>query len=330
MCIIVVKPMDVAMPDTETLRRCFNFNSDGAGFMYADGKIVQIRKGFMTFAEFVEALDAEVPENERTETAIVMHFRIATHGKVQAGCCHPFPVTDEKAELMAASTKSRMGLAHNGVIQGRHTSDNWSDTMDFVADVVTPLMRMNPAFIYNSNAADLLEGACNSKLAIMEGSGEIMTVGQFYDVDGVKFSNTSYQRTVYGWSSYGSIWEDDDYDLRGWKEWSRPVKSTTTQNAAVNTAPFGDYDDDDEDMYDLIDALPWRACGSCLWNEECALTYPVCESEREADSLSADIASEEAERELIEMGHEDADVEFYNALVESNNLALSKKGFYVE
>ena len=284
----------------------------------------------MTFAEFADALDAEIPERERTETAIVMHFRIATHGKVQAACCHPFPVTDNKDELKAACTSARMGLAHNGVIQGRHTSNDWSDTMDFVAKVVTPLMRISQNLIHNTNAQDLLEGACNSKLALMNHAGEIMLVGQFYDNEGVKYSNTSYQRTVYGWSSYGSIWERNHYDLSGWDDWSRPVQSSLGKSTAVNTAPFGAYEEDDDDMYDLIDALPWKACGSCLWNEECALTYPVCDNEREADSLSADIAAEEAERELIEMGHEDADEGLYKALVEQNNLALSKKGFYVE
>lgn len=33
MCIIVCKPEGAAMPSTDTLRRCFEENPDGAGFM---------------------------------------------------------------------------------------------------------------------------------------------------------------------------------------------------------------------------------------------------------------------------------------------------------
>jgi len=341
MCIIVAKPMNVSMPDEETLRRCFNYNSDGAGFMWANGKAVQIRKGFMKFEQLLEALDREIPEPMREETAIILHFRIATHGKVQPMCCHPFPLTDDADELRATMTKSRMGVAHNGVISGRHTNDQWSDTMDFIAHVMTPLMRMNPSFMHNSNALELLEGACDSKLAIMDNAGDIATVGKFYEEGGVLYSNTSYQRTVYGWSSYGSFWEKG-YSGTGWWEWEDddddllyPAKTgaltsmpATKKADYVNTEPYGEYDDDEMDV--LIDMLPWQACKTCLWNEECALTYPVCDTENEAKSLSEDILAEQQEKELIELGHEEADPELYKALVESNNLALTKKGFYVD
>ena len=269
MCIIVAKETNVAMPDEETLRRCFMSNPDGAGFMWADGKIVHIRKGFMKFDDFMDALDTEIPEDERTDTAIVMHFRIATHGKVQPGCCHPFPLTDDKKQMAATSTKSRFGVAHNGVIAGRTTNDNWSDSMDFIAYVMTPLMRMNPSFMHNSNALDLLDGACDSKLAIMDNSGEIATVGHFYEDDGVMYSNTSYLRSWWNYSTYESIWDrdwrtgysmgyDDDYDDR------------------YVSAPYG------EKLDDLIALLPFACCKDCYCNEECALTAPCCVDENDA------------------------------------------------
>ena len=49
MCIIVAKEIGIEMPSMETLERCFQANPDGAGFMWADGKMVHIRKGFMEY-----------------------------------------------------------------------------------------------------------------------------------------------------------------------------------------------------------------------------------------------------------------------------------------
>ena len=258
MCIIVAKPMDVAMPDTDTLFSCFESNPDGAGFMWADGKSVHIRKGFMTWEDFEEALDAEIPGQKRKELAIVMHFRIATHGKVQPMCCHPFPVSSSLEDLQRTRCESRFGIAHNGIIQGRTTNDKRSDTMDFVMKVVAPLAKMNANFMRNSHALDLLEGACGSKLAILENSGELVTVGDFVEDEGILYSNTSYLTWSKRYSSYGSLFSGSGY-----------------------TEAYGEYLDD------FIDMLPWMACKECANAEFCAMDYPECESENIAHKMSA-------------------------------------------
>ena len=56
MCIIVNKPKGVEMPSMKVLERCFDYNSDGAGLMYALKGKVEIRKGFMTFDDFKKGL----------------------------------------------------------------------------------------------------------------------------------------------------------------------------------------------------------------------------------------------------------------------------------
>lgn len=267
MCIVVAKPIDVEMPDMETLKRCFDVNPDGAGFMYADGKCVRIRKGFMTFEDFVEALDHELPHGMRTETAIVMHFRIETSGGVNQKCCHPFPVTDDEDKLRSTRIDARVGVAHNGVIQGRRTGKDWSDTMDFVAGIMTPLMRIEPDFMCDDDALDLLEDACGSKLAIMNHTGEIATVGKFYDNEGVLYSNTGYVKSTWRYSSYGNVWGDANY--------------------------YGTYPDYGDGMSDLLDKLPFYACDGCMWAEECALTEPICDTEAYAEWLCAEIEEEE-------------------------------------
>lgn len=261
MCIIVAKPAGIAMPDYETLERCHQSNPDGSGFMWADGKAVHIRKGFMTFAKFAEALEAE--GLDPVETPIVMHFRIATHGKVKPGCCHPFPVVAEREMLKATSAECRWGVAHNGVIRGRDTSDDWSDTMDFVQGVMAPLARLVPSFMYNTDAQELLESMCGSKLAIMDGSGEIVTVGQFHDQDGVKYSNTSYTRKVWSWSTYEDVWSGYE---------------------SVYAKYYGGFGDVDE----LVGQLPYSACQECPIQRECAIDFPYCGSEREAEEVCLD------------------------------------------
>lgn len=271
MCIIVAVPRDVEMPSTETLRECFKRNPDGAGFMWADGKTVRIRKGFMTFNEFVDALNAEeIPDG----SAIVMHFRIATHGKVQPSCCHPFPVSSNRDAIKATRIESRIGVAHNGVIHGTKTDDSWSDSMDFVANVIAPLSRICPGFVNNSNAEQLLEWACKSKLAIMDNSGDMMLVGDFHESNGVFYSNTSYIPVVHNWSNYGNLWNswvDTYYEDKPW-----------------------------DDMDKLIEHLPYAACQLCDMAQDCAQWVPECESEDVANQACAYYSGYE-ETELAEL-----------------------------
>lgn len=285
MCIIVVKPKGIEMPDTDTLVNCDLRNPDGSGFMLADGETVRIRKGFMDFAEFAEAFDEETAELDAKETAIVMHFRIATHGDVVPGCCHPFPLTDDEETLLSTSCDCPIGVAHNGVISGMSTNSHRSDTMDYISRILTPLAKMAPDFLYRNEAFELLEATCKSKLAIMDATGHIMLVGDFEESDdGVLYSNGSYKpRKSTVAKSVGMNWGDWDYAPYGYGygygygyEHGRKVCGSL-----YNTV------DDEDDGYDeiagLIDLLPFHACKYCYMGEECALTAPSCRNEKEAE-----------------------------------------------
>ena len=267
MCVIVAKPKGVEMPSAEVLRRCFQSNPDGSGFMWADGDVVHVRKGYMRFDDFLAALESELPEDARTDMAVVMHFRIATHGRVIPGCCHPFPVTDDEELLRYPSVRCSLGVAHNGVIPGRETGDAWSDTMDFVAEVMAPLSRMMPDFMGDEDAEAMLEGACRSKLAILDWSGSLMTVGKFIEDEGVLYSNSSYLPKLWEAPGYGLAW--DDYD-----------------------EAYG------ESLEDLVGMLPFSACEVCPRSEECALDYPYCYDESDADEVCLGLLMEEEEEEL--------------------------------
>lgn len=285
MCIIVAVPAGIEIPSDETLKQCFRSNSDGAGFMWSDGKRVNIRKGFMTWESFKAALDAELDAGHiYTDSAVVLHFRITTSGKTQPKCCHPFPISSDKAQLQATSTESRFGIAHNGVIHGRNTYDGWSDTMDFVASVVAPLARMHPSFMYSDDAMELLKGACLSKLAIINHAGEMRLVGEFKEDGGVFFSNTSYLPTVWSYSTYSNIWSRSQYGLV----------------------------DDDELAWDAIEKqvaeLKYEACQLCGYAHECAEWEEFCSDELEAVETCADSNGCTC-RELLELLGADDDEE---------------------
>lgn len=61
------------------------------GIMWADGSNVRIQKGFMSWDAFDRALDEVTSKLDVAATPMALHFRIATHGAVKPGCCHPSP-----------------------------------------------------------------------------------------------------------------------------------------------------------------------------------------------------------------------------------------------
>lgn len=189
MCIIVAKNAGTAMPSASTMRNCFANNPDGAGFMVATGKTVVIRKGFMDYGAFEEALGEF---GDLTDRSVVLHFRIATHGGVKPGCCHPFPVTSDEDALRRPENSDYLCMAHNGVISGMDTDEDTSDTMAFIRDIVAPLRRTVPSLIYNDDVLGVLEKVAGSKLAFLDPSGELVTLGKFIEHDGVLYSNSTY------------------------------------------------------------------------------------------------------------------------------------------
>ena len=103
------------VPSKKTLKRCFDNNDDGAGFMYnASGK-VYIKKGFATFQEFWKTL-RKIREEYGDNIPCVMHFRISTQAGNRPDCTHPFPLSSHMKDLRLLETTTDIGIAHNGII----------------------------------------------------------------------------------------------------------------------------------------------------------------------------------------------------------------------
>lgn len=234
MCIIVAKGKGINMPSKEILKNCFDYNSDGAGYMFVrDGK-VYINKGFMTFDKFYESIDKLSRIIDLTEHALVMHFRISTGGNVDAGNCHPYPITSNEEHLRRTQFVTDLGMAHNGTISTYSTKYGYgytgqkeilNDTQKFIRDCVSTIKELDNDFLKNQRAMKLIEDIAGSKLCFLDTDENIHLVGDFIEDNGVFYSNSNYlshrtypRPSYYDGYGYGNgkgrnytAWDDYDY-----------------------------------------------------------------------------------------------------------------------
>ena len=191
MCIICVSPARTRQPSISQIKTMFMNNPHGAGYMFAREGRVHIHKGFMDIDSFLSAVKAE---HFTAKDSVVYHFRISTQAGVNPEMTHPFPLSNRLPIMKALDVECPCGVAHNGII--RLTSDTsqreYSDTALFItrymAQMVHGLDDLKDAQLLNR-----IERLAGSKLAIMDGSGYIATIGQFINERGLLFSNDSYQ-----------------------------------------------------------------------------------------------------------------------------------------
>lgn len=200
MCIIIAKKKGIDLPCKDIIKRCWDRNPQGAGLCFARDGQVHIEKGFMQFEELDSRLEALDEEMNIRESSLIIHFRIATSGRTDEGNCHPFPVTDDAEAIRSKSVTSDLAMAHNGVIQDfSMLQSKYSDTQHFIMKVVMPLYNMNAKhdFYREEKIRYLLSKSVNgSRLAFMNGDGEIYTIGKWIEDDGILYSNDGYQGTV--------------------------------------------------------------------------------------------------------------------------------------
>lgn len=204
MCIIACKPSGVAMPDIKTLRHCWEGNNDGAGISYWKVGMdkVEIIKGFMKFNKLRQAVN---DLNFTQEDIVVIHFRYATHGLVDGGNTHPFPLSAKIEELRSCQWQGECAISHNGVFGSMPCHETLSDTQKFISGIMC-----NEAIINNlDNKAvqELLGGYCgsSSKLAILR-PGKLLMIGHFIEDKGLFYSNHDYKPIM------KNVWTAKDND----------------------------------------------------------------------------------------------------------------------
>lgn len=195
MCIICVSPARTRQPSISQIRTMFAHNPHGAGYMFARGGQVFIHKGFMNVESFLEAIRAE---HFAARDSVVYHFRISTQAGVTPEMTHPFPLSNQLAHMKALDVECECGVAHNGII--RLTSDptnhECSDTALFITRYLSEIIH-SPNELKRPELLNFIGQLAQSKLAIMDRTGYIATVGTFINEHGLLFSNASYQTCRY-------------------------------------------------------------------------------------------------------------------------------------
>ena len=220
MCIIVAKEKGVQLPTKNTLKKCFENNSDGAGLMYVKDNKVIIEKGFMSFGDFwhkIKSLKREF-NSDLTDKALVMHFRIGTHGENDKATTHPFPISGNASDLRATYFETDIAMAHNGIMSSYNYDKVLSDTQSFIKDYVSVFKELNKNFIKNERVVNLITQNANiksNKLCFLDKDENIYWYGDKVIDNGIIYSNSTFKSeryTNYNYK-YSYNWYDDyDYD----------------------------------------------------------------------------------------------------------------------
>ena len=216
MCLAIYKPQGIQI-SKRYLRNGFEGNNDGAGFAYASKGTIVIRKGFFSFADFMQAYK---PHQNKP---CVIHFRMTTHGATNEKNCHPFALCGQK-----------YALVHNGILDIEQSEDKgMSDTWHFAELILTPMLSVHspdkPSFRY------LVESTIGNgnKLVIMDASGKATIynekAGEWHK--GCWFSNSGY---LFDRRSFWTSW---DYSKKASKEASKGRGYITLLNGKVQEGP---------------------------------------------------------------------------------------------
>lgn len=190
MCIIIAKDKNIALPDRDSLYNSYLHNKDGIGVavLKSDYQKVMIKKDFKNFDLFYNW----ITENITTEDIAILHFRIATSGKVDLGNAHPFPITNNKKLLRKTLLYSNFAVAHNGVIaQYSYTKSKYSDTQKFIIDILANIKYK----LDNHAIIKLVESyIIGDKLAIIDSKQrKLILIGNYIEKNGLFYSNSSYR-----------------------------------------------------------------------------------------------------------------------------------------
>lgn len=198
MCVIAVQPKGNIISKQE-LQNCWDNNGHGGGIMYANNKKIIVKKEMKSFDKFYEY----ITEASKFDSAVVIHFRIATSGGINEYNCHPFKV------------HKNLYFCHNGILDiDVPATSKENDTQIFNNTLMKPL----PYNFYKNDAImNMIEYTIGNgnKFVFLDDNGDFFILNERageWSEGGAWFSNTSYKRAkvIYGYNykSYGGAWDD--------------------------------------------------------------------------------------------------------------------------
>lgn len=171
MCIIIVKPAGVHLPDYATICRCAEKNPDGFGFAQPRKKPFKTLD-FDAFAAKLYQADEDLP--------MIIHFRRATHGSVKPSNCHPF-----KDDITGVS------FVHNGILSIATTGDK-TDSETAFRLLLAPAIRSFGFGSANFTKAVNSVIGC-SRFAFLSDEAKLKMYGNFISYQGCHYSNNSFR-----------------------------------------------------------------------------------------------------------------------------------------
>ena len=167
MCIIIAKPQGVELPPANIIANCAMRNPDGFGFATVEGVYKT-----MDFRAFYKRLQ----ETASPDIAMILHFRIATHGSCKRANCHPF-----------GDDETGVSFAHNGMLDIMPYKD-MTDSETAFRGLYVPKIRE-----YGLDSDELryeVFGTIGfSRFAFLGPDSQIRLFGHFYKWRGCSFSN---------------------------------------------------------------------------------------------------------------------------------------------
>lgn len=187
MCILILKPKGITFPPIEHIKNSAANNPDGFALAWNEGGRVRV---FKTLSEsaFIEAYRDITSGLRASDTAMIIHARIATHGTIKIENCHAwhsFPGTDYE-----------LAFAHNGILS-TPPRDGMTDSETFLRDYFEPAFKRGG---WLSASAIITRKIGASKFGFIDREGNIRKFGSFFYEKGCYYSNGSYKysaRPVY-------------------------------------------------------------------------------------------------------------------------------------
>lgn len=167
MCVICVKPKNVAMPSRNLLLQMYSANPDGCGFVASESGDWHS----LSFDDFYKHL-----QRVQKREACIIHFRWATQGSVNILNCHPF---------RAGNTY----FAHNGVLPVPAERDMTDSELCFRHTLIPIISTYG--WVNGTPYIDAVRGT--SRFAFMQ-YGQVHLYGDFVKYEKCFYSNLNFLR----------------------------------------------------------------------------------------------------------------------------------------
>lgn len=170
-------------------------NKDGYGYCskYANLELINFKKGYKNIDDLLKDVKAL---NLTKDDELIIHSRTGNKGVISDFNCHPFQLSDKQDEIIELEGVGGLPvMVHNGTLfKYWESKSDFSDTYHFVKqfmcipEFIQLLKRDKDLFasIFSLNIG-------YNKLAFMFPDHDIVTLGEFTDDEGYKFSNDCYK-----------------------------------------------------------------------------------------------------------------------------------------